>query len=458
MSKATKARGNPLSKYSPIRFANARTGFLGEAVETFLKDFGDGVKGVFTTNQQKIERTFKIISIGFRTHIETSGSSALYPTYLRTTYKQAVQHVILGETTEAGAASELLGTFAEDEFRVFRQYASFTHSGSNIFDFPSELLKLFWETDVDDVLIEDIHLPFKTVYLHFGKQEGKKLYGTGESLQSELKAREQSFGGGNCVEFFLDGAYVSQCPESGALDIILTGVPNSPHKHSDNCIDCYEETVNHTLRVVSKGVTVGAALEHERKEIFQHKKTWFEQKRAENSCSIDFLETAVQKGNAYINNSIEQFMDCLKLVLNCLLYLQSYPEEIEDDYPLEAPRNLVAQTKRGSALAQVAEQKLSRLGFRKIKFCGKAKKSFEQVDVETIDKQPLLAAPSTTARTGRSLYPHKRRAHRRKQRYGKGLKSWRFVWIRETTIHPEKYQQTQNLYRIYEVVPENSKP
>lgn len=458
MSKATKTKGNPLSKYNPIRFANARTGFLDEAVETFFRLFGNGVKGIFSKEHQKIEKTSKIICTGLRSYVETSRSSELFPTCLRAIYRQGMQHVILGEATEAGSFSEVLKIFTACEVKIFRHYASFIYSGNNIFDFSSELLKLFWETDVDDVLLEDINLPFETVYLYFGKQEGKKLYGTMESIQVEFKNKQEWVGEGKYVEFFLDGAYVSQCPESGALDIILTGIPNTPHKYSDNCVDCYEETVNYKLEVTCKGVTVAAALEEQRKKIFQHNQTFVQQKQAKHGFSIDVIETALRSAKDYINTSIEQFMDCLKLTINCLLYLQSYPEEIEDGYPQLAPKNLVAQTKRGSALAQVAEQKLSKLGFRKIKFCGKAKKPFEQVDVETVDEQSLLEEPSTTTKAGRSLSPHKRRAHRRRQRYGKGLKLWRFVWIRETTIRPEKYQQPQNLYRIYEVVPEDGKP
>jgi restriction endonuclease S subunit len=50
----------------------------------------------------------------------------------------------------------------------------------------------------------------------------------------------------------------------------------------------------------------------------------------------------------------------------------------------------------------------------------------------------------------RTMQPHRRRTHIRKQRYGKGLESWRYVWIKETTIHKDKYQSPQQ-YRIYEV-------
>lgn len=459
MSKATKARGNPLSKYSPVRFANARRDFLDEAVETCLSEFGSGVRGVFSTDQQKLKKIFKLIGTKLRIHIQASRSFDLYSTGVRELHEQAMRHVILRENAEAEIGVVLLGRLVEAELRIVRHYASFIQSGSNIFEFPQELLNLFWETDVDDVLLEEIHLPFSTIYLHFGQQAGKKLCGTLESFQLAFQEEKLPSGVRKPVELLLEGAYVSQCPDSSALNIILMGVPKLPHKYSDNCIDCYEESVNQQLPAPSKELTAGTALAPEPTNLSQHQQTWVEQAEVKYNLSTDVLEAATHRVKLYKDTALQQFVDCLKLVINCLLYLQSYPEDAEEDYPLEAPRNLVAQAKRGSPmLAQVAEQKLSQLGFRRIKFCGRSRKPFEHVEAEPTEEVSLLAISSPTIKTRRSLYPHKRRAHRRKQRYGKGLKSWRFVWIRETMIHPEKYQQTQNLYRIYEVVPEDSKP
>ncbi|MUH00142.1 hypothetical protein F7734_50880 [Scytonema sp. UIC 10036] len=138
------------------------------------------------------------------------------------------------------------------------------------------------------------------------------------------------------------------------------------------------------------------------------------------------------------------------LVVNCLLYLQSYPEEIQEDYPQVAPENLVNRTKYASQSGIIAQKKLNELGYRKIKFCGRAKQPFEQFERETVDEE-LMLVPSV----GRVVSPHKRRAHLRKQRYGKGLQQWRFMWIKETTIHRQKYQLS-NCYRIYEVADRES--
>ncbi|BDA71873.1 hypothetical protein CAL7716_060390 [Calothrix sp. PCC 7716] len=152
---------------------------------------------------------------------------------------------------------------------------------------------------------------------------------------------------------------------------------------------------------------------------------------------------------AKLNKSIDEIINYLKLVINCVLYLQSYPDDIEEDYTELAPRNLVEQTKRAPGAAAAAQKKLNQLGYRKIKFCGRKRQQFWQIDDEDVEEPALVSASSGESQ--RNMAPHKRRAHIRKQRYGKELQSWRYVWIKETTIHKEKYEQAPTMYRIYEV-------
>lgn len=99
--------------------------------------------------------------------------------------------------------------------------------------------------------------------------------------------------------------------------------------------------------------------------------------------------------------------------------------------------------------ATAAHKKLNQLGYRKIKFCGRKRQQFWQLENEDISEPVLVGA--VTGESKRNMAPHKRRAHIRKQRYGKELQSWRYVWIKETTIHKEKYEKAPQQYRIYEV-------
>lgn len=63
---------------------------------------------------------------------------------------------------------------------------------------------------------------------------------------------------------------------------------------------------------------------------------------------------------------------------------------------------------------------------------GRRKQYFEPLEEETIDDTVLVGA---SVENSRSVISHKIRSHLRKQRYGRGLEQWKFIWIKETTIH-----------------------
>lgn len=130
------------------------------------------------------------------------------------------------------------------------------------------------------------------------------------------------------------------------------------------------------------------------------------------------------------------------MVINCILYLQSYPQEIELDYLPVIPKKILGFGKVATTPNQAE--------YRKIQFCGRNRKHVIEFIKEEIVDEKLLKGATSEMSVHRSLPPHKRRAHLRKQRYGKKLEQWRYVWIKETTIHKEKYQPS-NGYRIYEV-------
>ncbi|GAA6624286.1 hypothetical protein [Scytonema sp. NUACC26] len=60
-----------------------------------------------------------------------------------------------------------------------------------------------------------------------------------------------------------------------------------------------------------------------------------------------------------MDNKFKQIIHYINLVVNCLLYLQSYPEEIQEDYPHVAPQNLVNRTKYASQSGIIAQKKLN---------------------------------------------------------------------------------------------------
>jgi hypothetical protein len=442
MRKKIKVKPSPLSKYHPSRYAQVRTSFIDEATKILVADCGLKTNFVFGLGDLETENSFDCFTSGRERHIQSSLSSEVYPNYLRKIYQLGKKFYLLGETTQYHHVQYFLSTLHDDDYITYIQYLSLTCNGNNIFDFDSELLGLFEETDINNVLLKDICLPFPTIYLHFGRQQDKTVDGNINSLIESLLA-EKSPTIKSDVSFLLDGAYVSHCPNTGSLRITLTSVKNQVSQYSNNCIDNYEDTMHFILNLISENTTVREAAELERQRLFQVNQSQIK-KADEVIYSQSNRDILLIKHQGELSNKIDTIIDYLKLVINCLLYLQSYPEEIEEDYPSLISNNSITKgTGFGKTTAVI--QNIDQFKYTKIKFCGRNKQRFGQLEDQAVHESVLAVGDK------RSVSPHKRRAHLRKQRYGTGLQSWRYVWIKEMTVHNEKYQPSSNCYRIYEV-------
>lgn len=436
------AKNNPLLQYHPVRFYKVRKDFIAEATNILLSGYKSGINQVSLIANDIRKRAWLAYITPFIRQISSSVSNEAYPTYVRKIDKMGKIASSLKDGSEMDYAAEFFDLITNDEYITFEQYVSFSIHGSNIFEFSTDLLDFFAKTDVDNVLLKDIRLPFSTIYLYFGRQEDKKINGNISSIIESLKQNNIS----NLQEdthFLLDGAYISQCPNTGTLTINLTSVKNKSSKYINNCTDCYEETLSFTLRANSVNTNVREAAAIHRQISLDLNRNIVKQKKNEGTATKMYFDAA------YLNERVDTIIDYLKLIINCVLYLQSYPDDIEEDYPDSTPKNLVEQTKRAPGAAAAAQKKLNQLGYRKIKFCGRKRQQFWQLEDEE-DSEPVLVG-ADRGEPKRNMSPHKRRAHLRKQRYGKELQSWRYVWIKETTIHKDKYQQMPSSYRIYEV-------
>lgn len=433
---------NPLLQYHPIRFCEVRKDFIAEGINVLLSSYKSSINQVFFI-PDGIQREANSTHItSFIRQMSSSTSNELYPTYARKIYKLAKEYHSKKNQVGINYTAELLDLLTNNEYVAFEHYASFSLCGSNIFEFSKYLLDFFAQTDVDNVLLKDIRLPFQTIYLHFGKQENKKIKGSITSLTESLKQADSSQKRED-ICFFLDGAYISQCPDTGTLKVTLTSVKNKRSKYTNNSIDCYEDLLACELLANSANTTIHEAVDEQRKIRFESSQSIIQQKKDAGR----FTKFFVKEEN--VNKTFNEISNYLKLVINCVLYLQSYPDDIEEGYTHSAPKKLVEQTLQTKEASAAAQKKLNQRGYRKIKFCGKKRQQFWQFEDEDVSEPLFVGAVASESK--RNMSPHKRRAHIRKQRYGKELQSWRYVWIKETTIHKEKYQQAPTLYRIYEV-------
>ena len=87
--------------------------------------------------------------------------------------------------------------------QLMTAYGRFVQAGRQIIDFPPSLLDLLARTEVDDIPLNTLRMPYATQYLHFGPQPG---------LELEAGWR-------------VDGAYVEAGGEAGDVCFTVTAVP-----------------------------------------------------------------------------------------------------------------------------------------------------------------------------------------------------------------------------------------
>ncbi len=435
-----KVKITPQSKYHPIRYTQARANFLELAIQALSDGCSPEDKIIFNFPSKNKENSFECFESGRIKDIKASINNELFPQYLRMLHNYITDFSYLAGTKKHTDLVNILKEYNNDDYLTFLQYSSFVFSGNNIFDFDNNLLQLFETTDVDNVYLKDIRLPFPTVYLHFGKQNDKRVDGDITGVLRLLVKDKNTHKQKKKFLFLLDGAYVSQCSNTGFLKITLTTTKNEASKNIKNCVDCYEDTINFNLIQSHENITVGEAAEIEKQRLLAKSDEVIQGIEELSSLKKEKLKA---ENKQLAIKQIDLVIDYLKLIVNCILYLQSYPEEIQVDFVREIP-----QQEKGFSKVPTSKNKPEQLELRKIKFCGRKRQLFEPLDSEAIDDKTLVGA---SVENNRSLLPHKRRSHLRKQRYGRGLQQWKFVWIKETTIHREHYQPNQNSYRIYEV-------
>ncbi|WP_295430202.1 hypothetical protein [uncultured Thiodictyon sp.] len=97
---------------------------------------------------------------------------------------------------------------AMHECSLAMHYAAYFCHGRQIFNFNDEITEQFRHTDVDEIKIGTLSLPYSSFYMSFGKQSDLNLYNEGR---------------------FVDGAYISIIPllDNPVLQILLSTCPDN---------------------------------------------------------------------------------------------------------------------------------------------------------------------------------------------------------------------------------------
>ena len=328
----------------------------------------------------------------------------------------------------------------EDESLFSEDYAyflsSFMQNGRNIFHLEPELIGLFNKTKIDDVVLEDIVLPYDSFYLHFGEAAGIKaphyLGEYSEPYSKELNKESGAFIEGVFVELKRD--YLGDYEE---IDFFLVpeAYVDSGFSHPIN-LSCHDKggfvrkDAKNTVLNVFKNTIYRNPFENDLDNEKLNKHPVLGKDFDWHKAKKDWLPDA--KKQAWEAASSK----ALTLIINAILYLTSQDSDVEEDYPDSYPQKLVSKAKsNNSKESKRAESKLAAQGYTKIKFVGRSVKKYFQ---------------NQSSRS--SVSSHWRRGHWRKQPYGSKEESkTRPVWIKPTIVNKNTADEKEMSGHIYEV-------
>lgn len=284
---------------------------------------------------------------------------------------------------------------------------TFRAHGKQIFDLPPSLVERFRQTDVDDVPMAMLHLPYPAFYLYWGPQPDLELE----------------------PGWLIDGAYVSgHLPE--LLQVVVTCAPTDSTRVS--WWPVYPEPYYfQAFRKEQLGKDVGTAVDEVLAETLKELRH-----KAQQGLGPAFTE-AVQTlqeevgADAHLPQMTDvgritgaaaldaqqrrhgTYLQALRLVINGLCYLTAYPDDSAAAYPAAAPHELVKATASTDfRTAKRARDRLAELGYLPVHLCG----------------QELQAAPAA-GHGDHHVRAHWRRGHWRRQPYGEGRQLRKLIWV-----------------------------
>ena len=394
----------PLYRYHPERFKAYRD--YSEPVGKLYRQKVEPSSGMMTVDQLN-EVMHIVVS-------ELNRRSMAFPRKLKESHPQP-SLVIEAEETLATA------------------YGRFVQAGRQIMDFPPALTEMLAKTDIDDIPLNSIKLPYASQYMYFGPQADLELE----------------------PGWLVDGAYVEQRGVSGDVRFTITTVP---HDHGlsrqwyllpeaeytqdfvgdfrsmdlATAIDTVlsDRLASLQVRLAKKGGDITASMQS---EFFK------------NGASMPDGVRVVDVGPrmASIRDDIARrrfpiYKAALQLVVNALCYVAAYPDDIDTVWPEGTPEALKQKALNGKGKEQMrATSKLAALGYVPVHICGK--QVTEQRSIHGIHSQEHG-----------HISTHWRRGHWRNQVHGPARSLRKLIWVMPVIVGTKSNEEpeTGHLYLV----------
>lgn len=292
-------------------------------------------------------------------------------------------------------------------------YGRFVQAGRQIMDFPPSLVEMLAKTDVSDIPLDSIKMPYASQYLYFGPQADMELE----------------------PGWLVDGAYVEERGEPGDIRFTITAVPSDrslsrlwfvhpePVYTQDFVGDYRKMDLATAMDTVLSDKLAGLNKRRSSQggditEQLRREADASGEDMHENTQIIDISPQMADERLAQVNRRHPVYSAALQLVVNALCYVTAYPDDIDTVWPAGTPETLKAKAEAGKGKEVMrAKSKLAALGYVPVHVCGKK-----------IDDQRSKAAASATH--GQSHHAsHWRRGHWRNQVHGPARSLRKLIWV-----------------------------
>jgi hypothetical protein len=302
-----------------------------------------------------------------------------------------------------------------------------------IFKFNNDLSKMLSLTDIEDIPWAEINLPYDNFYISFGNY-GQEIFSTNSTIDN--------------YQYIIDGAYVKYIDKGSLIfdspSILITFTTALVNPKYEEAIN-YQPNGYHYSDPLYEYILSGKDVESLGDALLKGESVFIaycekmDQLNYDNSvrfCKNVNIPTNDEKlslqkdrflrSKSYITSSIP-------LLFNCIFYLTQYSDFVKEEYPKEAPTNLVEKqkTQKDEKIKSKIEREINNHGYSKVKF------------VSSVEKSDSISLPSN-----REINTHWRRGHWRNQAFGDNFTARKYIWIHPTIVRKDKGDPIGHVYDV----------
>ena len=301
--------------------------------------------------------------------------------------------------------SQLVHTCCMNESYFSSALADFFSGGQVVFHIAPALKEAFLHSDLGDATVRDLKFPYEDSYIHIGADVGL-IFNGGRTRLEGVFLSEKTHNDEKSVSMTLVGSLVQSPTHWGERGMETFTFHFAQDEMDMPLLEGAKKHLEDQGRDPSKNDKLSDLSEFD---------------EAQKAAILESWATRSENRRLHLDN-IPVVLECVRMVVNALLYVSQYPDDIEDGYQDGFPPGFREKIERSQGKA--LERNLSKArnsGFTLIKRVGRVFERAMQVEASV---EGCSDSPS----------PHMRRAHWRRQAFGMGLSQRKLIWIRATRV------------------------